>query len=104
MNDDEAATPREKVSQILAFHRIVDIARFLLVKDEDIGLVELRLRRKRLRAGRLRAALVEERHPFLQESRIVVRARAVRLRTGADEHPQRILGGGREARERGDED
>ena len=104
MNDDEAATPREKVSEILALYRIVDIARFLLVEYEDIGLVELRLGWKRLRAGRLRAALVEQRHPFLQEPRIVVRARAVRLRTGADEHPQRILGGGRETGECGDED
>ena len=104
MNDDEPATAREEIVEILSLYRVVDIARFLLVEDEDIGLVELSLGRKRIRTGRPRAALVEERHPFLQEPRIVVRARAMRLRTGADEHPQRVLGGRRETGERGDED
>ena len=91
VNDDEPAAAREKVVQVPAVRRIVDVARFLLVEDEDIGLVELSLGGERVGAGRLRAAFVEQRHPFLEEPRIVVRARAVRLRPGADEDPQRVL-------------
>ena len=44
---------------------------------------------KRLRAGGPRAALVEQRHPFAEEARIIVRARAVGFRARADEHAQR---------------
>ncbi len=92
MNHDEAAAAREILVQILPV-RLLDVARFLLVEDEDVGLVELRLRGKRLRTGRSRAALVEQRHPFLEVPRIVVRAGPMRLRPRADEHPQRLLGG-----------
>ena len=49
VNDDEPAAAREEVVQVLAIGRIVDVARLLLVEDEDIGLVELSLGRKRIR-------------------------------------------------------
>ena len=74
MDDEEAAAAREILVQVLPIG-LLDVARFLLVEDEDVGLVELRLGRKRVRAGGLRAALVEEWHPFLQVARIIVRAR-----------------------------
>ena len=95
MNHDEPAAAREILVQILPV-RLLDVARFLLVKNEDIGLVELRLGGERVGAGRLRTALVEQRHPFLEVARIVVRAGPVRLRPRADEHAQRLLSGGAE--------
>ena len=45
---------------------------------------------KRIAARRLRAALVEQRHPVLEKPRIVVRPGRVRLRAGADEDAQRL--------------
>ena len=80
MNDDEPAAPREKVVQVPAVRGILDVSRFLLVEDEDIGLVELSLGGECFGTGRPRAASVQQRHPLLEEPRIVMRARAVRLR------------------------
>ena len=91
VDDDEPAAPRDEIGQVLAIRRVLDGSRRLRVKNEDVGLVELGLCGKPLRAGRLRAALVEQRDPFLEEARVVVRARTVRLRPGANEDAQRRL-------------
>jgi hypothetical protein len=103
VDDDEAAAPREKIVQVPAIG-FVDVAGFLLVENQDVRLVELGLGGKRIPAARFRAAFVQERHPFPQEARIIMRAGTVRLRAGADEHAHRIGGGGRDAGECSDYD
>ena len=79
VNDDESAASREKLVQVRAVCRVY-VPRFLLVEDQDIGLVQLSLCGERFGTGRLRAPFVQQRHPLFEEPRVIMRARAVRLR------------------------
>ena len=76
MDDDEPAAAREKLIQVLAIGRI-DVPRLLFVEDEHVRLGELRLGGEVVRASCPGAALVEQRHPFLEKPRIIVRPRTV---------------------------
>ncbi len=91
MNDDDAAAPRQEFVQVGPIRRVGDVTRTLRVQHEHVGGIELGLGRERFRTYRNRPPLVQQRHPFTQEARIIVRARSMRLRPGADEHPQRVL-------------
>ena len=68
----------------------LDVSGLLGVEDEDIGLVELLLGGELQTAIGLGPALIEQRHPFLEELREVMRTRPVRLRAGADDEAQRL--------------
>ena len=98
---DAPAAAREELREVPAVRLVRDVARFLRMEDQHIGLVELSLRRKRLGAGRARPARVQQRHPVLEEPRVIVRPWSVRLRAGPDEDPQPVLLCGRERGQRG---
>ncbi len=72
MNRHQPAAPREELREILAVRRVRDVAGFLRVQDQHVGVVELGLRGEGVRARRPRAARVQERHPVLEEARMVV--------------------------------
>jgi hypothetical protein len=55
------------------------------MENEHIRLIELSLGGELQSAISLGSTLIEHRHPFFEELRIIMRSRAVRLGTGADE-------------------
>jgi hypothetical protein len=92
VNDHEAAAAREEGVEVGAIG-LGDVAGFLRVENEDVGLGELLRGGKRVRARGLGAAGVKERYPLGEEARVIVRARSVRLRAGAKEDANRRLRG-----------
>src|SRR5206468_12853567 len=66
--------------------------------DEHIGLRQLIGRREGHRAVGFESALLEQRHPVLEELRVVVLARAVRFDASADEDAEGFGGADRRAK------
>ena len=77
MNGHQPAAAREEFREVLPVRRVRDVAGFLRMKDQHVGLVELGLGRERVGARRPRPAGVQQRHPVLEEARVIVRARPV---------------------------
>ena len=88
MNHDEPAAARQERLEVGALLPVGDVAGFLRVQDQHVGVVELRLRREGVGAGGPGAAAVQERHPLLEEARMIVRPWTVRLRAAANEDAQ----------------
>ena len=103
VKDDDSAAAFEKCLEVRAVGGVGNVAAFLGMDDQNVGVGQLRRGGKGVPAGGAGAAFIEQRHPFLQEARVVVLAGAVGFRAGADEDAQRGVGGGRDGCERDEE-
>ena len=72
VNRHHTTATGQELHQMLPLFANLDVARFLRVQDEHVRAIKLLLRREFEAALALRTALIEHRHPVLEELRVIM--------------------------------